>query len=92
MHAAGFTLDDYDTEIVEIWPENQTATELFSRVGTRWKIPPMGGTPYGLEWTAIYPMMDRLQLAADEWQELHDDLMVMESEAIRVMRKFSKDK
>lgn len=52
----------------------------------------MGGTPYGLEWTAIYPLMDRLQLTADDWQDLHDDLMVMESEAIRVMRKFSKDK
>lgn len=52
----------------------------------------MGGVPYGLDWVAIYPLMDRLQLTADDWQDLHDDLMVMESEAIRVMRKFNKDK
>ena len=58
-------------------------------MGTRWRIPPMGGAPFGLEWPAIYPLMDRLGLDAGAWSELHDALMVMEQEAIATMREFA---
>lgn len=89
----GFELEDYETDIIEVWPDNERAIELFSKVGTRWMIPPMGGTPYGLRWEAIYPLMDRLGLDSEEWSALHDDLMVMETAAIDTMREFApKDK
>ena len=85
----GFELEDYETDIIEVWPDNERAIELFSKVGTRWMIPPMGGTPYGLRWEAIYPLMDRLGLDSEEWNDLHDSLMVMESEAIATMHEFA---
>lgn len=85
----GFELEDYETDIIEVWPDNERAIELFSKVGTRWMIPPMGGTPYGLRWEAIYPLMDRLGLGSEEWSALHDDLMVMETAAIDTMREFA---
>ena len=49
----------------------------------------MGGTPYGLRWEAIYPMMQRVAKSDDEWQDLHDALMVMEAEAVDTMREFA---
>ena len=49
----------------------------------------MGGTPSGLRWEAIYPLMDRLQLPAPEWDELHADLMAMEAAAVAAFREFA---
>lgn len=62
---------------------------LFGRVGTKWQLPPMGGVPYGLRWEAIYPLMDRLGLDEDGWNDLHDALAVMEAEAVATMHEFA---
>ena len=51
----------------------------------------MGGPPIGLRWEAIYPMMDRLSLDEDGWNDLHDALSVMELAAIDTMREFAPD-
>lgn len=52
----------------------------------------MGGIPIGLQWEAIYPLMDRLKLDDDEWNDLHDSLIVMEREAIATMHEFAEKK
>ena len=49
----------------------------------------MGGIPSGLRWEAIYLLMDRVAKNDDEWSDLHDALMVMESAAIDTMREFA---
>ena len=85
----GFELEDYETDIVEIWPDNERAYELFLRIGTRWMHSPMGGVPTGLRWEALYPLMDRLGLDSSEWNDLHECLMVMESEAILTKLEFA---
>lgn len=85
----GFELEDYETEIVEVWPDNELALDIFRRVGTRWRSPPTGGVPIGLQWEAIYPLMDRQKLGDDEWNDLHDDLMALEMAAVDVMREFA---
>lgn len=69
-----------------VWPENLSAYTVFSRVGTRWRYPPMGLTPIGLDWPAIYPLMDRQD---SDWEELHDALMVMEAQALETIREFA---
>lgn len=70
-----------------MWPDNERALETFQRVGTRWIYPAMGGTPIGLRWEAIYPLMERLELPPPEWDDLHDALTVMEAAAMDTMRK-----
>lgn len=85
-------MEDYETEIVELWPENTQVYELFRRVGTRWRLPPMGGVPIGLQWEAIYPLMDRLGLEDEAWNDLHESLMSLETYAIEVMREFAPKK
>lgn len=72
-----------------MWPDNEQPLAIFRKVGTRWRTPPMGGCPMGLDWPAIYPLMDRLGLPDDAWNDLHDALMVMEQEAIKTMREFA---
>lgn len=49
----------------------------------------MGGAPIGLDWVAIYPLMDRAGLDNDDWNSLHADLMVMEREGIDTMQEFA---
>ncbi|WP_460481237.1 DUF1799 domain-containing protein [Comamonas humi] len=82
-------MEDYETEVLEVWPDNERALAIFDNVGTRWLFPSMGGSPIGLRWEAIYPLMDRLNLSNDDWNSLHDDLMVMEVEALKTMREFA---
>lgn len=74
---------------MEVWPDNERALGIFRKVGTRWKLPPMGTVPVGLQWEAIYPLMDRLELTGPEWDDLHDDLMTLEVAAIDTMREFA---
>lgn len=85
----GFELEDYDTDVIEVWPDNELALSIFQRVGTKWLYPPMGGAPNGLRWEAIYPLMDHAGATGDAWQGLHDDLTVMEHEAIATMKEFA---
>ncbi|MDA8521977.1 DUF1799 domain-containing protein [Acidovorax sp. NCPPB 4044] len=82
-------MEDYQTETVDVWPDNEQATQLLANVGTRWMLPPMGGVPYGLRWEAIYPLMDRLGLDSAGWDDLHSCLQVLEAAAIETMQEFA---
>lgn len=82
-------MEDYDTDELEIWPDNEPALNIFRLVGTRWRIPPMGGVPIGLIWSDIYPLMDRQGLDNAGWNDLHSDLIVMEAAAMDTMREFA---
>jgi DNA-binding PadR family transcriptional regulator len=44
----------------------------------------------GLDYASIYPLLDRLAKTSDEWDQLFDDIQVMESEALNVMAKQNK--
>ena len=41
--------------------------------------------PVGLRYEAIYPLMDRMNLSAEEWDDLLADLEVMEHAALEAM-------
>lgn len=56
---------------------------MFRKVSTQWRTGP--GGPTGLDYCAVYPLMDRLGLDADAWDALLADIQVMEAEAIDVM-------
>lgn len=71
---------------MEIWPDNETAYQVFKRIGTRWRYPAMGGAPMGFEWSSVYPLMDRLGLDNAAWSDLHDALMQLEVAAMEVIK------
>lgn len=52
---------------------------------TQWRFGMAG--PVGLDYTALYPMLDRLNLDSDSWLQILDDVRVMESAALEAIHK-----
>ena len=69
--------------VVEVWPDNHAAFILFNNLGTQWRIG-MGG-PTGLDYAAVYPLLDRAAKDPQEWDEMFSDIQVMEGAALKQM-------
>lgn len=80
MTASGLTIEDYDADVVEVWPECWPAFELFARLRTQWTVG-MNGL-CGLRYEAVYPLLDRMHLSPSEWEQMFSDLQEMESAAL----------
>ncbi|CAN7185760.1 DUF1799 domain-containing protein [Acidovorax sp. LjRoot117] len=50
---------------------------------TQWNVA-MGG-PTGLRYEALYPLLDRMTATSDEWQELFEDVQILERAALEQM-------
>ena len=59
------------------------AARLFLALGTQWKTAGMAGIPTGLDYSAIRPAAEALQL--EMTPSLFDDLRLMEHEALAAM-------
>lgn len=75
---------DYDDDVVELGPDCWPAYELMMRMQTQWMVSGMG-FPIGLKYEVLFRMMDRLGLSPAEYDQLEDDVRVMELEALGVM-------
>ena len=84
LAVAGLTRDEVTTS-AEIWPENVLAYNTFYGLRKQWNIAPMGG-PIGLNFLVAYNRMDRMGLTTEEYNELDEDLQVMEDAALQAMR------
>jgi hypothetical protein len=85
MEKAGFSPEDYETDPVELWPENQPAFDLFCSVQTQWRVGMSGAT--GLDYVPLFHLMERLELSKEAWQQMFDDVRVIESAALAEMNK-----
>ena len=56
---------------------------MFDSVFTQWRIG-MGG-PTGLDYAAVYPLLDRAAKDPQEWDEMFSDIQVMEGAALKQM-------
>lgn len=70
---------------IEVWEDNEAAFHLFTTVMTQWRTDMRGAI--GLDYSAVYPVMERLRLDDDSWRELLRDLQVMEAHALPILRK-----
>ena len=85
--AEGFTAEDYETDDVEVWPENWPAFRLFCTVQTQWRHA-SGGTgaaATGLDYAALLAVMARMKLADEDHDALFDDVQVLERAALEAM-------
>ena len=64
-----------------MWPDTHAAFILFNNLSTQWRIG-MGG-PTGLDYAAVYPLLDRAAKDPQEWDELFSDIQVMEGAALK---------
>jgi len=80
----GFEAADLDEgEPVEIWPDNEQAFNLFSRLTTQWRAG--AGGLYGLDYGVAFSMMDRMALTPEQYDALEADMRIMEDEALATM-------
>lgn len=78
------TPEDYAAQDIEVWAENKRTVDLFSLMGTQWRIG-MGG-PTGLDYGAVLGVMREMGVTGDAALTMLDDIRVMESQALRTMR------
>ena len=64
-----------------MWPDNHAAFILFNNLSTQWRIG--RGGPTGLDYAAVYPLLDRAAKDPQEWDELFSDIQVMEGAALK---------
>jgi len=82
---------DFKTDDFEVWPENMPAIHLLSFLSTQWRVMPVGGKVgciyTGLDYNVMYRKMDRMKLSESEYDNLEDDMRVIESEAMTILNK-----
>jgi len=82
----GLAPEDFASEwTVEVWPDNWPAVTLFCAIGTQWRCGPSGA--YGLDYNVLYRKMDRMNLTAEEYDRLEEEIRVLEGAALEEMRK-----
>lgn len=85
MQRMGLSPDDFPEDVVEVWPENKRAYQLFAYMYTQWRGAGMG--VIGLDYGPLHHKMDRMNLAPDEYDELEADIQTMEAAALAVLGK-----
>jgi hypothetical protein len=86
MKFFGLTTADYDAQnTVYVFPDNVRAANLFSSLGNQWRVGSCG--PYALDYNVLYSKMDRMSLSADEYDELEEEIRIMEDAALDELRK-----
>lgn len=83
LAAFGLTAEDVAADPVDIWPDNLAAYQIFSCMGTQWRVG-MGGAT-GLDYNVMYRKMDRLSLSPADYDDLEADLRIMEVAALDCM-------
>jgi len=69
---------------VEIYPENWETVSVFSQMSTQWR-PAFSGV-IGLDYSVLFRLMDNLQLSKSEWEQMFNDIRIMESVALETIR------
>lgn len=90
MHAAGFTPADYESDPVDVWPENWLAWRLFSDLSTQWAYASgamASPARTGLVYTSLYGLLDRHTSTPEEWTQVFHDVQVCEDAALEQLRK-----
>lgn len=73
-------MEDFASEPVIPFPENVQALELFKYLETQWRMGPSG--PTGFDYNAMHHKMDRMKLDPEQYEQLEDDVRVMERAAL----------
>jgi hypothetical protein len=70
----------------EVWPDNWRAVQTFAWLSTQWRMAPSGHL-IGLDYAAVTPVLELLDVPRGERLDLFGDLRVMEAAAISEIRK-----
>ncbi|OZI23621.1 hypothetical protein CAL26_09270 [Bordetella genomosp. 9] len=79
------TLDDVAGPPVEVWPGHEEALSLFLSIRTQWRVGMAGAT--GLDYGVLFHKMDRMGLSPERYEELEEEVRIMENAALDEMSK-----
>lgn len=79
------TVEEASGDPVEVWPDNLVAVNVLIAIGTQWRTGMSG--PTGLDYNVLYKKMDRMQLSPERYEELEEEIRLLEDAALAVMRK-----
>mgnify|MGYP000971051948 CR=1 FL=1 len=82
--APGVEPEDFESEPLEIWPDNARAFNLFASVRTQWRVG-LGGV-VGLDYGVVDSRIDRLRLPDEEREEIEAEIQIMEFAVLDVLR------
>ncbi len=79
----GLRPEDFDQE-VNIWPENWAAFRCFDTLLTQWRAGP--GGIVGLDYGVLFSYLDRQGLSGKAWDQMFNDIRVMEQAALAAIQ------
>jgi len=68
---------------VAVWPEHETAVEIFAAMSTQWRVGFAGAT--GMDYAALPAVMDCYAVPEDKRRDVFSEVRVMEDEALTVL-------
>lgn len=80
-----FKASDFPEPVVEVWDDNWAACAFFTDVMTQWRTGP--GGPIGLDYGVIYQALERKGYKGVEFDQMMDDIGVMERRALKIIHK-----
>lgn len=84
LASVGLTADDFESEEVEVWPDNLPALGLWDKVGDQWRMGFNG--PVALDLIPVFHELDRMELEREDYDSLLVDIKVMAGAALGEMR------
>ena len=88
LRDTGFVPEDYETDPLDLWPENEPAIDLFSSISTQWRTGFSG--PTGLDYNVLFSRMARMNLDDQTHERLFQDIRVIEGEALSIINRRDK--
>lgn len=84
LEAIGLNREDVEnTDVLDVWPENWLPMQVFSRLGTQWRVG-MGGAT-GLDYSALISVMNLLEVKKKDRGYMFWAIQKMESAALKQM-------
>lgn len=83
LASVGLTADDFESEEIEVWPDNLPVLGLWDKVGDQWRMGFSG--PVALDLIPVFHELDRMELEREDYDSLLADIKVMAAAAMREM-------
>ena len=75
---------DPEDEDFAVYPENWKAVQLFLKLGTQWRVGPMGGF-FGLDYSAVDSVMNLCRVRKK--RKVFEQIRIMEVAALSILNK-----
>jgi hypothetical protein len=82
----GLTVEEASGPPIDVWPDNLQAVNMFIAMGTQWRHAGIDGFRTGLDYNVLYRRMDRLGLSPELYDQMENDIRILEDAALAKMR------